>query len=251
MVLMLNWLFYRPTPGQPVRKAASPWQEYWGETYAPELKRALLEPIFEKLESEDKIGNLIVDIGSGASPVTRLLASKPGRKRIGVDIAADNGGTPDELRVRFDAEKVVQAGVFSFHKALLKICAFLEIDPKGVEKVELVDTVVVSDTLNYVDFRKVLGGVAKYLKPGGRLIVLNLPYRGNRLLFSGQGLKDNRRLYSFLEERHFEIQYKDFPKRPRNVKDESEELLVLVARKRAGSSAHDLLNQRGSAPRTM
>jgi hypothetical protein len=232
---MLNWLFYRPTVGQQLPQAANPWQEYWGETYAPDLKRDLLRPVFGKLESEDKIGNLIVDIGSGASPVTRLLASRPGRKRVCVDIAADNCGTWEELRVRLDAEKVGLPRALCFRKALLQVCAFLGIEPRAIEKVELVDTMVVSDTLNYVDFRKVLGGFTKYLKSGGRLIVLNLPYRGNRLLFSGQGLKDNRRLYSFLEERHFEIEYKDYPKRPRKVKDESEELVVLVARKRADS----------------
>jgi hypothetical protein len=49
--------------------------------------------------------------------------------------------------------------------------------------------------LNYVDFRKVLSAVAKYLKPDGRIIILNLPYRGNRSLFSDKGLKDNRQLY--------------------------------------------------------
>jgi hypothetical protein len=233
IVLMLNWLFYRPTAEQEVPRAANPWQEYWGETYAPELKRDLLKPVFGKLESEDKIGNLIVDIGSGASPVTRLLASRSNRKRVCVDIAADNCGTSEELRVHLDAEKVDQPWALAFRKALLKVCGFLEIEPRAVENVELVDTMVVSDTLNYVDFRKVLGGFAKYLRLGGRLIVLNLPYRGNRLLFSGEGLKDNRRLYSFLEEHHFEIEYKEFPKRPPKVKDESEELVVLVARKRA------------------
>jgi hypothetical protein len=98
-----------------------------------------------------------------------------------------------------------------------------------------VDTIVVSDTLNYLDFRRVLGGFAEHVKPGGRLIVFNLPYRGNRSLVSGRGLKDNRELYSFLEECRFEIEYKDFPKRSRNVKHESEELLVLVARKQGGA----------------
>ena len=44
-------------------------------------------------------------------------------------------------------------------------------------------------------------------------------------------LKDNRQLYAFLEEHHFEIEHKAFPKRPRNETDESEELIVLVARK--------------------
>ncbi len=93
------------------------------------------------------------------------------------------------------------------------------------------DTIVFSDTLNYMDFRKVLSGFAKYLKPDGRIIVLNLPYRGNCSLFSEKGLKDNRQLYAFLEEHQFEIEHKAFPKRPRNETDESEELIVLVARK--------------------
>ena len=48
---------------------------------------------------------------------------------------------------------------------------------------------------------------------------------------SDKGLKDNRQLYAFLEEHHFEIEHKAFPKRPRNEIDESEELIVLVARK--------------------
>ena len=35
---MLNWLFYRPMFGKRLEeKGANPWQEYWGETYAPEL----------------------------------------------------------------------------------------------------------------------------------------------------------------------------------------------------------------------
>ena len=58
-----------------------------------------------------------------------------------------------------------------------------------------------------------------------------MPNRGNGLLFSDKGLKDNRELYAFLEEHRFDIEHKAFPKRPRNEKDESQELIVLVARK--------------------
>ena len=97
------------------------------------------------------------------------------------------------------------------YKALARACAFLEIDPKLGEKIERADTMVLSDALNYVDFRKVLSGFVTYLKPGGRLIILNLPHRGNQLLFSDQGPKDNRPPYSFLEEHCFEIEHKDFP----------------------------------------
>jgi len=229
---MLNWLSYRPIFGNRLdRGDANPWQEYWGESYGPELKQRLLKPVFDKLETEEKIGNLIIDVGSGASPVTRLLEPKPGRKRVCVDIAADNGRSVDELRIRLDAEKVGQFGALSFRKALLRVCIFLGINPKTEEKTGRADTIVVSDTLNYVDFRKVLTGFAKYLKPDGRIIVLNLPFRGNRSLFSDKGLKDNRELYALLEEHHFEIEHKAFPKRPRNEIDESEELIVLVARK--------------------
>jgi hypothetical protein len=112
-----------------------------------------------------------------------------------------------------------------------RVCAFLGINPKTEAKTQRADTIVFSDTLNYVDFREVLNGFGNYLKPGGRIIVFNLSNRGHGLLFSDMGLKDNRQLYTFLEEHHFEIEHKAFPKRPRNETDESEELIVLVARK--------------------
>jgi hypothetical protein len=230
---MLNWLFYRPMFGKKREESvANPWQEYWGETYAPELKQRLLKALFAELEKEGNVGDLIVDIGSGAYPVTRLLATRPGRKRVCVDIAADNRGSVDELKLRLDAEKIGQSGQLSFRKALLRVCAFLQINPRKEAEIQRVDAMVISDTLNYVDFRKVLTGLASYLKPNGRIIILNLPYRGNHTLFSDRGLKDNRQLYPFLEEQGFEIEHKAFPKRPRNESDESEELIVLVARKK-------------------
>ena len=209
---------------------ANPWRQYWGESYGPESKQ-LLKPVFDKLETEEKIGDLIIDVGSGAWPVTQLLKTRPARKRICIDIAADNVGSLNERRIRLDAEKMGQLRSLSFRKALLRVCAFLGKNPRTETETERADTIVFSDLLNYVDFRKVLNGFEKYLKPGGRIIVFNLPNRGNGLLFSDKGLKDNRELYAFLAEHHFEIEHKAFPKRPRNEKDESQELIVLVARK--------------------
>jgi hypothetical protein len=224
------------TPGQLIEQLSvtdegHPWQQFWGESYGRELKQRLLGPVFDQLESEDKIGNLIVDVGSGAAPVTQLLQTRPGRKRICVDIAADNTRSPDALSVRLDAEKVGETRTLSFRKALLRACAFLKLNPRTEPRMEHADTLVFSDILNYVDFRKVLRGFSSYLKPHGRMIVVNLPFRGNRSLFSGKGLKDNHELYAFLEEHHFEIEYKAFPKMSPKQADESEEYIVLVARK--------------------
>src|SRR5260370_37187614 len=107
------------------RQDANPWQRYWGELYGRELKQRLLKPVFDKLETEEKIGTLIIDVGSGAVPVTQLLKTKPARKRICVDIAADNVGSLVDLRIRLDAEKWGQIGTLSFRKAILRVCAFL------------------------------------------------------------------------------------------------------------------------------
>jgi hypothetical protein len=230
--LVLNHLYRPMSIGRYDRSDANPWQEYWGESYGPNLKQHLLKPFFDKLEKEERIGNLVVDLGSGAWPVTRLLGTRPGRKRICVDIAADNVKSLDELRIRLDAENVWQFRTLSFQKAILRICAFLELNPRTETELERVSTIVISDLLNYVDFRVVLAGFAKYLKPAGRIIILNLPYRGNHSLFSDKGLKDNHQLYAFLKEHHFEIEQIAFPKRARSATDDSEELIVLVARKR-------------------
>jgi hypothetical protein len=222
---------FRPAPaGREWQEA--PWRRYWGETYGPGLKQWMLKPVFEEMEKRDQIGNLIIDAGSGAVPVTDFIPSRPGRKRILVDIAADNGGSADRQRIQLDAEKVGEPGALSLRKALLRVCRFLGIDPRASSRPGRADTIVFSDLLNYVDFRKVLGGFADYLKPGGRIIVINLPMRGNEALFSEKGLKDNGQLYAFLEERRFEVELKSFPKRPAGETDESGELIVLVARKR-------------------
>ena len=145
--LVLNWLFYRPASGDKVARAdVNPCQEYWGETYAPELKRQLLQPVFNELEAKEQIGNLIIDIGSGAFPVTRLLRIKPGRKRLCVDIAADNGESVDELRIRLDAEVVGRLSALSLRKTLLRVCSFLKIDPRREVSVARADLIVVSET---------------------------------------------------------------------------------------------------------
>src|SRR5260370_17097364 len=87
LVLILNWLIYKPMFGQGHdRQDANPWQQYWGESYGPELKQRLLKPVFGKLETEEKIGNLIIDVGSGPSPVTQLLKTKPPRNQITIYI---------------------------------------------------------------------------------------------------------------------------------------------------------------------
>jgi len=226
-----DWLIERERLRQADLRARlqTPWQRFWGADYGLEMKEWLLKPVFESLDAEGKVGDLIVDVGSGAQPVTRFLQSRPGRKRILVDVAADDAIHADERRIRLNAEKVAEPGALSLLKALIKAREFLDLSPG--EQLAGADLMVFSDLLNYVDFRKVLRGFATYLKPGGRLMISNLPMRGNESLFSENGLKDNRDLYAFLEAERFEIEQKSFPCRAAVATDEAEELIVLIARK--------------------
>src|SRR5258708_19975068 len=93
-----------------------------------------------------------------------------------------------------DAEKVREAVQLGSRKALLRVGAFLGINPRKDQETERADTIVISDTLNYVDFQTVLNGFAKFLKPNGRIIILNLTYRHYPSILSKSVLYHNYHL---------------------------------------------------------
>jgi len=220
-----TFAFRNPLP------CATPWDENWGATYSPELKRRLLSPLLTELDDDGKIGRLVVDVGSGAKPVSCFLPPCPGRRFIHLDIAALNLVDAESCYVRFNAEYVNRPDSIAYRKALLQVSRFLVINPHRSAQRELATTLLFSDILNYVDFRNVLLGFLRFLAPGGRIIIVNLPTRGIESEFSEKRLKRNEDLYAFLAEQHLEIESKEFPCRPAGATDESEEMIVLVARK--------------------
>ena len=209
----------------------NPWEENWGVSYSPELKRRFLSSLFAQMDRDGKIGNLVVDVGSGAIPVSHLLPATPERRYILLDIAGRNEVVLESQYIRFDAENVLRPRSMNYRRALLRVCAFLGMDPRSLAGKQQATALMFSDVLNYLDFRKVIAGFADFLKADGRIIIINLPSRGVRALFSDDGLKRNDDLYPFLEEHDLEIEYKDFPCRPEGETDESGEMIVLVARK--------------------
>ena len=207
------------------------WEQNWGEAYSPELKRRLLAPVLDRLETEGKIGELVVDIGSGAKPVSKFLRACDKRKFLLVDVAAKNHGDSATHYVRLNAEHITRPDRLSYRKALVEVCRFLTIEPNAFAPRECATTLIFSDILNYVDYQKVIGGFSKFLKPDGRIIIANLPARGIREEFSENGLKSNEDLYRFLAEENFTIELKEFPCRSKGATEEAEEMIVLVARK--------------------
>jgi SAM-dependent methyltransferase len=209
----------------------NPWEENWGAMYSPELKKRILGYVFEAQEKAGRIGGVVVDIGSGAAPASRLLKVAPGRKFIYLDIASANAIAGHEQNIRFDVRKINRPRSPAYRKAVARAAGFLGVDLRAEASPAHADLMVFSDILNYVDFREVISGFAKFLKPGGRIVIINLPSRGIISLFSEKGLKNNDDLTRYLEEQHYRIELKEFPCRPRGETDESEEMIVLVAEK--------------------
>jgi len=226
LIWSLNSFIFQPAP-----LCENPWEENWGASYSPELKKHLIDSVFKRLDHEGKLGSLIVDIGSGVSPVSQLLPAAPDRRFIFIDVAGENSSSLDTQRIRLDAESITRPDLLSYGKALVRVCRFLKLDPRVQAREARATAMVFSDILNYVDYRNVVSGFANFLKAGGRIIVMNHPTRGIRARFSEKGLKTNDDFYVFLEEQNLEIESKDFPCRPRGETDESEEMIVLVARK--------------------
>jgi len=221
----LNACAFRP------QDAGSAWERNWGETYSADLKRHMLGPIFERLEREGNVGNVVVDVGSGASPVTKLLPPAPDRKFVFIDIAGANMRTENTQGIRWDARKISRPDSLSYRKALLRVSEFLGHDPRDNCQEPPATAIVFSDFLNYVDFREVIAGFARFLKTGGRLIIANRPNRGIKEEFCERGLKNNADLCAFLAERRLEIESKEFPYREEGETEEAEEMMVLVARR--------------------
>jgi len=221
----------------PAVPSDNPWEENWGASYSAELKRHLIDSVFKRLDHEGKLGSLIVDVGSGASPVSQLLPSAPDRKFIFIDVAGANSSSLDTQRIRLDAENIARPDLLGYRKALIRVCRFLALDPRAQAREERATAMVFSDILNYVDYRNVVSGFAIFLKSGGRIIIVNHPTRGIRARFAEMGLKKNEDFYLFLDEQNLEIESKDFPCRPDGETDESEEMIVLVARKSGRESA--------------
>ncbi len=204
------------------------WKDFWGADYntgCPLKDTCIL--VLRNLEQENKIGPFVLDVGSGSNGVVKNLRDK--HKVIALDIAAPKNQEEDNYKyIKFDIEDISRTSRISYKKALIEASQFLNIDRKTANK-EQIDSIIFSEILNYIDYRKVLAELKKYLKPGGRFMIMNQPSRGITALFSKRGLKNNKRLYQFLESQGFNIEQKIFPTAQEKSRSEDKEFLMLVA----------------------
>jgi hypothetical protein len=118
---------------------------------------------------------------------------------------------------------------FSAKRQLVKTKYWLE--ESGIKtEGPVVDTMVLSSVLNYINYQEVIGELYSYLRDGGRLVIFNKPNRGGYThshLFSPNRPPDNYELIHYLENNGFEgeitkfdgIDIDDMEKLPRENKD--------------------------------
>jgi len=217
------------------------WENIWGYDYNSKNEAEFTNDFLARLEKEGKIGDVVVDIGSGAHPLSDIIKRErvksrmrelreeerpPEVKAITVDIAGDRRA-PGHLK--YDVDNLKGEKLYSTNKAILKVCRELGIDPRTDTDPEKVDTIVLSKILCYVDYQSIIPALAKYLKINGRFIIINNGDKGYKKLMAPGGVKSNDELLSFLEGLGLEIEEKDYPYQEEDGK--KSDTVVLLAKK--------------------
>lgn len=212
------------------------WQENWGRTYDRDFKKRVLGDLLEGMSLEGKIGEVILDVGSGKEPVSRLIPNP--KKVITVDLGGPLVASANHLHLQCDFEELSRGIKPVSTTATEEIVKFLGRDPQEINQSPWADTIIMADILNYVSCKTALSSGSKLLRPGGRLLVFNKPDRGYRDFFSEEGVKSNCGLFQEIERNQLETEYRDFPwELPGEEGFRDNALLVLVARKMLADSS--------------
>ncbi len=173
---------------------ASDYNAEWKEKITGYLKKILKREGIE-------IGSVIIDLGSGKRPVSEHIAP-PDSKVIYVDFNAPekDHAHNQHVHIQRDIHTLLDDDSFSAKRSSVEVAKFLDVAPRSDDR-ERVDTVIISDILNYVPSEKTLGKIHTYLKPNGIVIILNQPgrtfdYASHTL--SPEGASNNKNLKSFL-----------------------------------------------------
>ena len=204
------------------------WREHWGVEYRGDLRNMDLQPIFRDLELDGMLGETILDIGSGYYPVSEYLSKN--HRVVTIDIEGQEGEQQGHFHIRHDVELLTDEHRYTSQKAFVQMAQYFNIDIRGSTK-ENVDTMIFSQLLNYVDFRKVLSVASTYLRPGGLFVIVNQPNFGYSDMFSEGGVKNNAELLEEMLRNEFEIITKVFPWIKKGSEPISTSMMIVVGRK--------------------
>jgi len=202
------------------------WRKEWGEPYALETKKGSIALLLKDMEHENKIGDVCIDVGSGAlwqrnlsgsgtmwesyrKIVAQFFPERVGRKIIRIDKGAS--------KTKVLGDKIARASRV-WVSQILRIKANVEADDLEQELEKHVPeflgkkkwkatTLLFCDILNYVDYKKVITRMSKLLEPGGRIVIHNCAGTGYFKVFSENKMTDPNKAKAFLEDNGFHIEH--------------------------------------------
>ncbi len=232
-----------------IPKGQSPrevWKEQWGKGYDIGPKNLRILPLMEELDKQGRLGRNIIDIGSGSTRMIGIYDGSvggvyyptEGKKIVRIDIAMPypSRSIDSILEIRGDLEGIEDKSIAQLRR-FVRVARHFGADPR--QDIQIADTILLSEVLNYIDYKKTIGNIPRFLKRQGRLVIYNDPTRGFREVFSPAGLKANSELIAKLEEVGLGIEHLTCPRRhygkefsyPRIEGFGENDLVLLVAKK--------------------
>ncbi len=174
------------------------WRFHEGRVYDFEsLKEPYVVPVIQELDYGD-VKPVVIDVGAGNCSIVHS-ARLPFRRRnhfktASVDVAIPQAEDNFNPNVRTDVEELV------FDQAPMVRDGLLDFIARNTSDREQfgADLVVFSEIINYVDFKTVMSWFNQLLRPGGFMVVANLPTRGWPKLFAEKGVKSHDQMLEFV-----------------------------------------------------
>ena len=184
----------RPEDGRQLKEMWERIHFFMRGQYDPAWKDENVVPVLKEMSEKGELGEVVVDVGAGHSSLVRNLANK---HTVGtMDIVRPSPTSPEHFAIQADLRSLDKPKRRT-KKDLLQAAHVLK--ERGLPR--QVNTFVLADTLNYIDYRKLLKELDIVLAPGGRLIIINEPGLGPGEFMEPNAtrLHRNSELLSFLE----------------------------------------------------
>ncbi|MDP8212098.1 MAG: methyltransferase domain-containing protein [Candidatus Zapsychrus exili] len=201
---------------RPMASASSVWEKLYGKRSYSDANgkwgvRALIKHLVESRLSKKRKPILILDIGGHKGEASTDLGIKGHRvKVLGIDI-----GLPRELNkegdlvlLKGDVAKLKRLKLpNNFNQFFDLTTPHQNSDLLSERFMGVFDIVVISDVLNYVDFKRVLSSAIPLLSRSGYLVILNTPGQDDESkifskLFSPKGITQKGQIKRYLTRYH-------------------------------------------------
>ncbi len=161
--------------------------------------------IFETLKKENKAGSRIIELGGKNTPASAVMFRDA--RIINFDLGAPAAIIQQDNVLAINAD-VQRLGNLSREQITASANFWgMPADTNISDIFQAADTVIISNLLNYVNFRLVLNFLADHLRPGARIVIQNGYEYGHKPMYDNEhGVKSDEELLRGIDQNRFAIE---------------------------------------------